>query len=216
MKTVEFDCLDCGGDGKETCDNPDHGFIGMMPGDIGRIGCPCCGHDPNHKVPNGGKCESCNGTGTVKYVLLTEAEAIKSELDAVMHFVDKWLSGDQLKQSPANRANDAREVALKAIEKAEAEIAALRELQISLESDCEFANCKMSEYAEQNNSLQERQRGLVEAVKKSYLKHWLDDHSIGYAELGTVLMDALCNTLGDDGFSKWIGDYHKELAAKEG
>ena len=65
-------------------------------------------------------------------------------------------------------------------------------------------------------ALRERQRVLVEAVKKSYLKHWLDDHSIGYAELGTVLMDALCNTLGDDGFSKWIGDYHKELAAKEG
>lgn len=63
----KFKCPDCGGDGKETCNNPDHGFIhGMMWWhDIGRIGCPVCGHDPEHKVPNGGKCESCNGTGIV-------------------------------------------------------------------------------------------------------------------------------------------------------
>ena len=65
-------------------------------------------------------------------------------------------------------------------------------------------------------ALKERERVLVEAVKKAYRKHWLDDPDIGYAELGTVLMDALCNTLGDDGFNKWIGDYHAALAAKEG
>jgi len=56
-------CFLCGGDGKETCSNPDHGFISGMPGDTGRLGCPVCGHDDNHKVPNGGSCEVCNGTG---------------------------------------------------------------------------------------------------------------------------------------------------------
>lgn len=25
-------CPDCGGDGKETCHNPDHGFIDSLPG----------------------------------------------------------------------------------------------------------------------------------------------------------------------------------------
>jgi hypothetical protein len=59
------DCETCGGDGKETCNNPDHGFIEAMPGDVGRIGCPVCGHDPKYKVPNGGNCEDCNGTGKV-------------------------------------------------------------------------------------------------------------------------------------------------------
>lgn len=61
-------CETCGGDGKETCTNPDHGFYSMIYSvncDISRIGCPCCGHDPEHKVPNGGKCEDCNGTGKI-------------------------------------------------------------------------------------------------------------------------------------------------------
>jgi len=71
--TVEI-CPDCGGDGKETCSNPDHGFIYVLGGlesglpgsDVGRLGCPVCGHDPDHKVPNGGNCETCNGTGRVQ------------------------------------------------------------------------------------------------------------------------------------------------------
>lgn len=57
------DCWMCGGDGKETCDNPDHGFISSFGGEIGRLGCPVCGYDPNFKVKGGGKCEICNGTG---------------------------------------------------------------------------------------------------------------------------------------------------------
>jgi hypothetical protein len=59
-------CPDCGGDGRETCNNPDHGLIDAMGHfEMGRLGCPCCGHDPKHKVINGGKCETCNGTGVV-------------------------------------------------------------------------------------------------------------------------------------------------------
>ena len=60
-------CPDCGGDGKDTCHNPDHGFYGMISfTDEGRIGCPACGHDPNNKVRRKGAycvCETCNGTG---------------------------------------------------------------------------------------------------------------------------------------------------------
>lgn len=60
------DCPMCGGDGKETCDNPDHSFIEGVGGETGRLGCPVCGHDPDHKVPNGGDCEVCSGAGKVK------------------------------------------------------------------------------------------------------------------------------------------------------
>lgn len=60
-----YKCPCCGGDGKETCNNPDHGFIANMPGDIGRLGCPVCGHSPNHKVSNGGPCDICEGSGMV-------------------------------------------------------------------------------------------------------------------------------------------------------
>lgn len=67
MKTAErITCPDCGGDGKETCNNPDHGFISAMSWhDIGRLGCPVCGHAPDHKVINGGDCETCKGTGLI-------------------------------------------------------------------------------------------------------------------------------------------------------
>lgn len=64
-------CPCCNGDGKETCHNPDHGFLSAMSfHDIGRIGCPVCGHHPQHKVgskkPNGGNpCEECGGAGMV-------------------------------------------------------------------------------------------------------------------------------------------------------
>ena len=63
---MKIECYACGGDGKETCDNPDHGFIEFVGGEIGRLGCPVCGHDPDHKVPNGGPCDICNGTGFIE------------------------------------------------------------------------------------------------------------------------------------------------------
>jgi hypothetical protein len=63
IKPAFYVCFCCGGDGKDTCTNPDHGFISAMPGDIGRLGCPVCGHDPYHKVPSGGDCECCKGKG---------------------------------------------------------------------------------------------------------------------------------------------------------
>ena len=72
------DCPVCKGDGKERCTNPDHGFISALSfHDIGRIGCPCCGHDPEHIVTNGGDCEFCNGTGKVPE---EEAERLIDEL----------------------------------------------------------------------------------------------------------------------------------------
>lgn len=65
---VEITCFVCGGDGKETCTNPDHGFIEMLSfHDVGRLGCPVCGHHPHHKVKNGGNCECCNGVGKLNY-----------------------------------------------------------------------------------------------------------------------------------------------------
>jgi hypothetical protein len=73
MKTDRVEtCEDCGGDGRETCNNPDHGFIISMGGEIGRLGCPVCGHDPDFKVPNGGGCDTCNGTG---HIILEQEES---------------------------------------------------------------------------------------------------------------------------------------------
>jgi hypothetical protein len=57
-------CSVCGGDGKETCSNPDHNFIDEVGGELSRLGCPVCGHHPQYKVPGGGECDHCKGTGT--------------------------------------------------------------------------------------------------------------------------------------------------------
>lgn len=60
-------CPCCAGDGKETCHNPDHGFISALSfHDIGRLGCPVCGSHPQHKVRKGGSCEVCDGTGCIE------------------------------------------------------------------------------------------------------------------------------------------------------
>ncbi|MFG1413417.1 hypothetical protein V5G24_20105 [Xanthobacter sp. VTT E-85241] len=72
LKGMTCVCPECGGDGKETCNNPDHGFISAMPGDIGRLGCPVCGHDPAHKVLGGGPCDLCSGDGVVSLATATE------------------------------------------------------------------------------------------------------------------------------------------------
>jgi hypothetical protein len=45
---------------------------------------------------------------------------------------------------------------------------------------------------------------LLDAVKMAYRKHHLDDRSIGWDELGEVLMMALCNEMGDVAFQKWL------------
>lgn len=65
-------CLTCEGDGIERCDNPDHGFIQEMTfNDMGRLGCPCCGHDEKHRI-TGSKCPDCNGTGIIEGAKNTE------------------------------------------------------------------------------------------------------------------------------------------------
>lgn len=65
-KKQKHNCPDCGGDGVGTCHSPDHSFGYIVDREYGRIGCPVCGHDPNHKVKNE-ICETCNGKGKVNY-----------------------------------------------------------------------------------------------------------------------------------------------------
>lgn len=62
----KYKCPDCGGDGVETCHNPDHGFLRGVIGAVysaNESACPCCGHHPDFKMK--GICETCKGTGRV-------------------------------------------------------------------------------------------------------------------------------------------------------
>ena len=85
QESKKYRCLSCGGDGKETCNNPDHGFLSMMNGsgalNANESACPCCGHSADHKIrkwdPETGKyyyppCYECSGTG-----LMSESQAIQ-------------------------------------------------------------------------------------------------------------------------------------------
>lgn len=44
---------------------------------------------------------------------------------------------------------------------------------------------------------------LENAVKCAYRKHWLNDDSIGWDELGSILHSKLCNSMGDQQFIEW-------------
>lgn len=46
--------------------------------------------------------------------------------------------------------------------------------------------------------------GLLNAVKRAYLKHHIGDESIGWDELSDTLHDALCNALGPEGYDEWL------------
>lgn len=73
---IKYDCPDCGGDGNETCHNPDHGFLeGVMSlKGANESACPCCGHNEDYKITKYNKetekreyctCYTCNGSGSV-------------------------------------------------------------------------------------------------------------------------------------------------------
>ena len=51
---------------------------------------------------------------------------------------------------------------------------------------------------------------LLYAVKMAYRKHHLNDDSIGWEELGSILMTAMCKVLGDDGYYEWLNEINKQ------
>lgn len=55
--------------------------------------------------------------------LIARVEELELTIDGIMHSVDKWLEGDQLNNDPVTRASDARETALRVIDRLETEIA---------------------------------------------------------------------------------------------
>lgn len=61
-----------------------------------------------------------------------------------------------------------------------------------------------------NGKVPRRERVLVEACKKAYRKHVLQDESVGWDELSAVLGDALACALGDKGLVSWLDSVGKE------
>lgn len=67
-----------------------------------------------------------------------EKERLESVLMAVMHSVDKWLEGDELKQDEANRACTMREKTLQIVEKQQAEIESLKDALKDLKREMSY------------------------------------------------------------------------------
>jgi hypothetical protein len=46
----------------------------------------------------------------------------------------------------------------------------------------------------------------IKVLKRTYRKHWLDDDSIGWDELGGELRDILCELIGETEFQKLLNE----------
>ena len=45
---------------------------------------------------------------------------------------------------------------------------------------------------------------LLKVVQAAYRKHHLDDYSIGWDELSEMMLNVLCNIMGDKEFNEWL------------
>ena len=52
---------------------------------------------------------------------------------------------------------------------------------------------------------------LLDAVQSAYKKHCLKDDSIAWSELDSILLDALCEVMGDEGYQTWVKEVKKTL-----
>jgi len=82
----EIKCEACNGTGYEICTNPDHGFIDVVRGETRRLGCPCCGHDEQHRIFTS-KCEMCGGVGK----LYTESDLKAAREEGAAEMRDRCL-----------------------------------------------------------------------------------------------------------------------------
>jgi len=45
---------------------------------------------------------------------------------------------------------------------------------------------------------------MLKALQMAYRKHYLSDESIGWDELSDILLNALCDVMGDKGYQNWV------------
>ena len=51
--------------------------------------------------------------------------------------------------------------------------------------------------------LQAERNELLRTVQLVYRKHCMEYDGIGWDQLGGILLDALCNVMGSEGYEKW-------------
>ena len=56
---------------------------------------------------------------------------------------------------------------------------------------------------------------LLDAVKFAYRKHHLGDDFFGWEELSEILLTALCESMGDEGYQKWLASLKQTEGGRE-
>ena len=59
--------------------------------------------------------------------------------------------------------------------------------------------------------LTDREKLLLESVQLAYRKHWMNDESIGWSELGDTLANNLAEVMGDKDFCTWLEKIRFEI-----
>lgn len=95
-----------------------------------------------------------------------ENEDLFYKLTGVMHYVDKWLDGDELKQDEVNRAMIMREKTLQIVENLETELKAMRGAANSYKSEVERLQEKYDRTMYSLKAVLDERADHTEAIKE--------------------------------------------------
>lgn len=109
-----------------------------------------------------GNCEHNAMRGALELIkqLKAEKDDLLLIISGIMHFVDKWLEGEELEQDEVQRADTMREKTLKIVEWQRVKIEVLEEAKKQLENDVFNAEMNL------DGILQELAAAKVEAIKE--------------------------------------------------
>ena len=122
-------------------------------------------------------------TATADVAPRAEVDKLKYTLVGVMHSVDKWLDGDELKQDEVNRAITMREKTLRIVENARAEVA--REIFEGIEreiTDALKSNYKVLPQIEESEALWNHVNGKINALRG--IEYFIEELKEKYTEGG--------------------------------
>ena len=96
-----------------------------------------------------------------------EIKRLEYTLMGVMHSVDKWLEGDELKQDETNRAATMREKTLKIVEKQQAEFDILIRKKEALRDEIAELQAKNDELTKENSELHKICTRAIKSYKET-------------------------------------------------
>ena len=116
----------------------------------------------------------------------SENEDLFYKLSGVMHYVDKWLDGDELKQDEVNRAMLMREKTLQMVENLEIELKAMRGAANSYKSEIERLQERYDRTMDNLKAVLDERADHTEAIKE-YSKYLVDKSIKGFLRADDIV-----------------------------